>query len=114
MRRATPPVGPQSAGPVRPFPPRRDFTSLSVGDLLDARDAYHVHLSRLECVVATAIGRYLIHQDDWYADHPPDRPRPADKQRVREARTLANTVVRPWSWPCVLVFVREWRQRGQS
>ena len=23
-------------------------------------------------------------------------------------RTLFNTVVNPWSWPCVLVFVREW------
>jgi hypothetical protein len=59
----------------RPFPPRRDYSSLSVRDLLEARDAYHVHLSTLENVVATAIGRYLIHEDDWYAKHPPDEPR---------------------------------------
>src|SRR5262245_7063856 len=64
-----------------PFPPRVDFSSLSLRDLLDARDAYHVHLSHLENVVATAIGRYLIHEDDWYATHPPDEPRPASHPR---------------------------------
>ena len=37
-----------------PFPPRVDFSSLSLRDLLDARDAYHVHLSHMENVVATA------------------------------------------------------------
>jgi hypothetical protein len=94
----------------QPFPPRRDYSSLSIRDLLDARDAYHVHLSSLSNVAATAIGRYLIHQDDWYATHPPDVPRPADVTRVREPRTLANSVVRPWSWPVVLVFVRQWEQ----
>src|SRR5688572_6423394 len=81
-----------------PFPPSRDYASMSVRDLLDARDAYHVHLSSLANVVATAVGRYLIHKDDWYATHPPDQPRPKDYPRVREARTLANSVVRPWSW----------------
>jgi hypothetical protein len=93
-----------------PFPPPRDYASLSVRDLLDARDAYHVHLSSLANVVATAVGRYLIHQDDWYATHPPDQPRPKDVPRIRAARTLANAVVRPWSWPAVIVFVREWQQ----
>jgi len=44
------------------FPPRRDYSSLSVHDLLDARDAYHVYLASLEHVVATAIGRYRIHK----------------------------------------------------
>ena len=77
-------------------------------DLLDARDAYHVHLSSLANVVATAIGRYLIHERDWYAENPPDRPRPDNVKRIQEPRTLANSVVRPWSWPAVLVFVREW------
>jgi hypothetical protein len=96
-----------------PFPPSRDYASLSVRDLLDARDAYHVHLSSLANVVATAVGRYLIHKDDWYATHPPDQPRPKDYPRVHEARTLANSVVRPWSWPAVMVFVREWHQPDQ-
>ena len=93
------------------FPPRRDFASLSLRDLLDAREAYHVYLSQLDNVIATAIGRYCIHQDDWYAQHPPDRPRPANVRRVTAPRTLANSVIRPWSWPAVLVFVRQWEQR---
>ena len=50
-----------------PFPPRRDYPSLSILDLVEAREAYHVHLSRLDNVVATAIGRYRIHQKDWFA-----------------------------------------------
>ena len=46
----------------------REFTSLSLRDLLDARDAYHVHLSHLENVVATAVGRYLFRDGDWQPD----------------------------------------------
>src|SRR5215475_3562002 len=94
--------------PSRIFPPRRDYASLSIKDLLDAREAYHVHLSILNNVVATAIGRYCIHEDDWYAEHPPDRPRPKNVRKIKEARTLANSVIRPWSWPSVLVFVKKW------
>lgn len=90
------------------FPPRRDYASLSLKDLLDAREAYHVYLSQLDNVIATAIGRYCIHEDDWYATNPPDRPRPAGKARVTAPRTLANSVIRPWSWPAVLVFVKRW------
>jgi hypothetical protein len=93
-----------------PFPPRVDFTSLSLRDLLDARDAYHVHLSHMENVVATAIGRYLIHQDDWFATHGPDEPRPAGVERPAEPRSLTNSIMRSWSWPCVLVFVRRWER----
>ncbi len=93
------------------FPPRRDFVALSVRDLLDAREAYHVHLRRLENVVATAIGRYRIHHKDWYANHAPHEPRPSNVPLVREPRTLANSLVRPWSWPAVLVFVRQWESR---
>ena len=52
---------------IRPFPPRRNYSSLSMADLLEARDAYHVYLSGLENVVATAVGRYRINQKDWYA-----------------------------------------------
>ena len=81
------------------FPPRRDYASLSIRDLLDARDAYHVYLSTLENVVATAVGRYCIHEEDWYAKNPPDRPRPKDVGLINEPRTLANSVIRPWSWP---------------
>src|SRR4051812_41262744 len=87
---------------ARIFPPRRDYASLSIKDLLDAREANHVYLSTVENVVATAIGRYFIHQDDWYAHNPPDRPRPKGFPRVTAARTLANSLIRPWSWPAVL------------
>lgn len=93
------------------FPPRRDYASLSVRDLLDAREAYHVHLAMRENVVATAIGRYRIHKDDWYAENSPDKPRPLEVPLIKEARTLQNSVVRAWSWPCVLVFVRDWQPR---
>jgi len=86
------------------FTQNRDFSSLSVKDLLDARDAYHVHLAHLEHVIATAIGRYCIRKDD------PDvrQPRAWKPRGKNDARTLENTVIEPWSWPCVLVFVKEW------
>ncbi len=89
------------------FPPKKDFSSLSLKDLLDARDAYHVHLAHLENVISTAVGRYRIRTED------PDAYQikgPA-KWRGRESappRTLGNTVVKEWSWPCLLVFVKEW------
>ncbi|HET9130515.1 MAG TPA: hypothetical protein VFO86_06195, partial [Terriglobia bacterium] len=82
-------------------------------DLLDAREAYHVYLSTVENVVATAIGRYFIHQNDWYADNPPDRSRPTGFPRVKSPRTLANSVIRPWSWPAVLVFVNQWKDPNE-
>ena len=90
------------------FPPRPDYSSLSIKDLVEAREAYHIQLSSLDNVVATAIGRYLIRSDDWYAEHPPTVQRPAGDEKPAGARTLANSVVRPWSWPAVLVFVRAW------
>jgi hypothetical protein len=93
---------------VAAFPPRRDYASLSVHDLLDAREAYHVYLSGLRNVVATAVGRYRIRRDDWYATHAPDEPRPANLKKSGGPRTLANSILRPWSWPAVLVFVRDW------
>jgi hypothetical protein len=95
---------------VAVFPPRRGYASLSMKDLLDARDAYHVYLSTLENVAATAIGRYLIHEDDWYANHPPGSHKPPGFKKPTGPRTLANSVIRPWSWPAVLVFVKKWEQ----
>lgn len=101
---------PGAGGGARIFPPPRDFSSLSIRDLLEAREHYHVHLSNIESVVGTAIGRYRIHEDDWYADHPPSTPR--GKPKPKDPRTFENSVVRPWSWPCVLVLVRQWLPRG--
>lgn len=87
---------------MRYFPPTRNFSSLSIRDLLDAREAYHVHLAHFETVVGTAVGRYLIRRGedrDWKAGRTAGKYGP---------RTLGNSVVRPWSWPCVLVFVKDW------
>lgn len=83
----------------------KDFMSLTVRDLLEARDAYHVHLSGLENVEATAIGRYRIRKDEPNAK---SEKKYAKYGKIETPRTLQNTVVRPWSWPCVLIFVKEW------
>jgi hypothetical protein len=80
----------------------RSYSSLSVKDLLDARDAYHVLLSNMDNVIATAIGLF--------------RFRPGDKARVgtrtapkeKPPRTLANSVVNEKSRPSVLVFIKKW------
>jgi hypothetical protein len=88
----------------RNSPIRRNFKSLSVNDLLEARDVYHVHLANLENVVATAIGLYRIRLED------PDikDPNAVKSRKNSPQRTLSNSVVKEWSYPCVLVFVKEW------
>lgn len=77
------------------------FDQLSLRDLLAARDLYHVHLMNHPGVVATAVGLYRIRKDDSW---------PGARHEVRHtyARTLANSEVRSYSSPAVLVFVREW------
>jgi hypothetical protein len=103
---------PTSSHHVRRHPPQNlfssNFHSLSVRDLLDARDHFHVHLAYKQNVFSTAIGRYLIRDSD-----------PDTKERVHERhlkrsdrsrpRTLFNSSARDWSWPCVLVFVNHWQ-----
>jgi hypothetical protein len=84
-----------------------DYENLSLRDLLDARDLYHIHLMRHPNVVATAIGRYRIRvEDDW----------PTEKGAGHKGtgeRTLANSEVRPYSWPCVLAFVDTWEDESE-
>jgi hypothetical protein len=85
-------------------PSKRDFLSLSISDLLEAREAYHVHISRMERVIGTAIGRFLIRrQDKDFKD-----PYGQEKRFQSTPRTLVNSGIRKWSWPCVLVFVESW------
>jgi hypothetical protein len=91
------------------FPSRDDFHSLSVQDLLEARDHYHVHLSQMDSVRGTAIGLYRIRVSDPDVDKA-DHVRPVG---TGGPRTLTNTVTRRWSWPCVLVFVDTWRSVAQ-
>lgn len=69
-----------------------NFHSLSIRDLLEARDLYHYHLLNKANVVGTGIGLYLIRDND-------DESTP---------RTLSNSHVHKDSWPCVVVFVRRW------
>lgn len=79
-----------------------NFANLSLNDLVTARDLFHVHLMRYPNVVATAIGRYRIRQGDSW---------PNDKKKIHgtSARRLDNSEVRPYSWPCILVFVDQWQ-----
>ena len=90
------------------FLARRDFRSLSVQDLLEARETYHVHLAHLDNVIATAIGLYRIRKDDPDAEQ--EMSTHTHQRRTNAPpRTLQNTVVRRWSWPCILVFVKQWQ-----
>jgi hypothetical protein len=86
-----------------------DFSSLSIKDLLDAREAYHVHLAHLEQVYATAIGRYLIRNDDVASQ---DARHQTDPEALGP-RTLFNSSTQKGSWPCVLVFVDRWFKRSE-
>ena len=89
-------------------PSASDFHSLSVRDLLDARDQFHVHLSRKPNVFATAIGLYLIRTSDA-KNKRAGHPRP-ERHRKAKPRTLLNSCVQEdYSWPCVLVFVNRWQ-----
>lgn len=95
------------------FPPRRDFHALSVRQLLEARDAFHSHLLHLAHVVGTGIGLYRIRRDELKVDTGDTtrelvRKRDLGEYKAPGPRTLGNSVVKPWSWPCVLVFVDEW------
>src|SRR5262245_45369335 len=78
------------------------FSILSLKDLIEARDLYHYHLMNKANVVGTAIGLYLIRKDQAW----PDKTRRVKK--LTDPRTLGNSEVRDYSWPCILVFVREW------
>jgi hypothetical protein len=83
-----------------------NYPSLSIRDLLDARDLAHFHLTNKQNVVGTAIGLYLIrHEEPW----PKKRGQGTAPSKPKKGeRTLTNSEVRDYSWPCVLVFVREW------
>jgi hypothetical protein len=65
---------------------------------------------RTENVFATAIGLYCIRENDldYNHYHPPADAAARERGKKSEARTMENTIVQPWSWPCVLVFVKEW------
>lgn len=77
------------------------FAALSLHDLIEAREAFHVHLMRHPNVVATCLGYYRIRSSDSW---------PGDTKKVKGtfSRRLDNSEVRPYSWPAILVFVSDW------
>jgi hypothetical protein len=81
-----------------------EFNTLSLTDLLEARQKNHVELMRKKNVVGTAVGLYLIRRSDPW----PPKKTPARKSK----RTMANSEVRPYSWPSILVFVRNWENES--
>jgi hypothetical protein len=81
-----------------------DFAHLSLKDLVTAHDLYHVYLMRHSNVVATAVGRYRIRKEDSW-------PNDKRKHHGTGVRRLDNSEVRPYSWPCILVFVDTWQDR---
>ncbi|WP_050425892.1 hypothetical protein [Bradyrhizobium tropiciagri] len=83
-----------------------NFANLSVHDLLEARDTYHYHLLSKANVVGTAIGLYLIRKDEAWPTRKGEGKTPPNKKTY--ARTLSNSEVRDYSWPCILAFVRSW------
>lgn len=87
------------------------FNSLSIKDLLEARDQFHIHLLKKENVIATAISRYRIRKTDpWPEKDIIKIEESDDKPKFKGERTLENSEVRYYSWPCILVFVDEWKQ----
>jgi hypothetical protein len=74
----------------------RNYSSLSIRDLLEARDLYHYHLIHKANVVGTAIGLYLIRKTDPW----PDKDHPAEHKAAKGPkgeRNLYNSEVRDYS-----------------
>lgn len=101
---------PNAAVPVEPpsdpTNPLFDFNSLSVADLLMARNLRHADFVGLRGVVGTAIGRYFIRKGDSY-------PGVVPKMKGTGPKTLETTEIRPYSWPCLIVFVEKWIAESQ-
>jgi hypothetical protein len=85
----------QSQIDLSKFQVEDDFAHLSLKNLMDARELFHVHLMRHPNVVATALGRYRIRKDDSW-------PNDKKKRKGTGVRRLDNSEIRPYSWPCIL------------
>ena len=91
--------------PRRAFSPSEErFPALSLRDVLEARDAYHVHLLNQPNVVATAVGRYLIRVEEVPKGPFTLEQRLSLPPGERPPRTLERSRVQEWSWPSVLVL----------
>ena len=79
-----------------------DFSSLSLKDLIEARDLYHFHLMSKANVVGTAVGLYFIREkEDWPRERG-EGVHPRNKQTY--PRTFDNSQVRDYSWPCIIAL----------
>jgi hypothetical protein len=88
-----------------------NFTNLSLKDLVEARDMFHVHLMNKKNVVATALGRYLIRRSD-IDKNGAFRPKEYKSPKTKPPRTLEDSMVIDISWPCILVFVEKWADKA--
>jgi hypothetical protein len=97
-----------STGPDEFSHPTLSFAHLSLRDLMEAQHKYHADLMRHPNVVATAVGRYRIRKGDSW-------PTSRGTGRVHGTglRTLANSEMRPYSWPAILVFVDRWQSQAE-
>lgn len=83
------------------------FSSLSLKDLVEARDVYHFHLMNKANVIGTGVGLYLIRDEEKWPHQG------GEYQKLTYARTFGNSHVRSYSWPCIMVLVREWVSEHQ-
>jgi hypothetical protein len=63
-----------------------DFSMLSPGDLIIARDQFHLHLIHKPNVIGTAVGRYRIRKPDPW----PDKNHPHDIHPAHGSKTAEN------------------------
>ena len=89
-----------------PINPLFNYNSLSIVDLLAARNFRHAELTGLKGVVGTAVGRYFIRKGDT-----PPGVLPVVKGTG--PKTLETSEIRSYSWPCVIVFVESWIEESQ-
>jgi hypothetical protein len=87
-----------------------NFVLLSLRDLLAARELFHLHLMHKPNVIATAVGRYRIRKSDPLPQENEGADGDVPLKHHPVPRTLSNSEVRKYSWPAILVFVKEWIQ----
>ncbi len=87
----------------------RNFASLGLADLVEARDTYHWHLTHQRNVIGTAVGLYYIRTSDpWPSSRRTSSTSATPSGARKPARTFQNSEIRDYSWPCVLVLVERW------
>jgi hypothetical protein len=90
---------------MKPLNLKQNFDCLSIKDLLEARNSSHYYLMNKKNVIGTALGLYRIRKSEVW----PSKEKPTEEHKGNKGkRTLFNSEVRPYSWPCIYVFVKEW------